>query len=102
MPFERAEWERATREAFECPQIGDRFQEMYAHWVYVVDRKPDRVTILSASAPCTFPRDAKMWSGSLEEFRQRYSSSAGYTVHLAGRGHSVEGWLESKLAAEVA
>jgi hypothetical protein len=85
-----------TAAAFENPQTGDRFQEMYSFWVYVVDRKGNYVTTMEASPPCSFPDDGKVNHYSLAGFRERFSygSIPGYWVALAGRGHDVEGWLE--------
>jgi hypothetical protein len=88
-----------TEKAMEDPRPGDRYQEMYSFWVYVVAAPADgSVVVAEASAPCTFPDDAK-WRRFPDgpTFRQAYSyggSMPGYWVRLASRGEDVSGWLE--------
>ena len=88
--------DKATEEAFDDPQIGDRFHEMYSFWCYVVDRKGNYVTTMEASPPCAFPDDGKVKFQTLDEFRNRFSyeSIPGYWVSLCDRGNDVSGWLE--------
>jgi hypothetical protein len=80
--------ERATAEALQEPRIGDRFQEMYTYWAYVLDVGPGGVTYCDAGAPCEFPRDAELRTVTREAFAART------WTWLASRGHDVTGWLE--------
>lgn len=103
-----ADRKRATAEAFWDPQVGDRFDEMYSYWVYVVGRDGDTVTTLEAGAPCSFPdgETIKAWRGSIDEFSDRfaYGSIIGFSIYLNSRGENVTGWLaaaEEKLRAAV-
>ena len=88
---------RATAEAMNDPQRGDRFCEMYCFWVYVIDRQGDRVTYLEASAPCTFPDDAKRTECSIGEWKARFmyrGGSQGSWIHLVERGNRIpDEWL---------
>lgn len=77
------------------PQPGDRWHEMFSFWLYVVAREGDRVTLLSAGAPCTFPQDGELWEGTVAEFAAEW----GTVYYLAGRGHDVTGWLSRWQAA---
>lgn len=96
MPFCFKEEDKKTATAFDNPQVGDRFTEMYSFWLYVVGRKEDKVATLEASPPCTFPEDGKLKIQTVEEFKKRfaYGSIDGYSLRFAGGGHNVEGWLE--------
>lgn len=87
-----------TAAVFDDPRVGDLFTEMLAFWVYVVARDGDTVTTMEASAPCTFPRDGKIVTGTLDEFRNRfaYGSIPGYWVRLHSRGNDVAGWLDDE------
>ncbi len=90
----------ATRAAFEDPQVGDRFQEFYSFWVFVVHVGGEVVATVEASAPCDLPQDGKLRHfATREAFRAayRYGSIPGYWVHLAGRNRRVGGWYESLL-----
>jgi len=87
-----------THEAILHPRIGDRFQEFYTHWVYVVKVTRWHVWTMSASAPCTFPQDAKLTKHSKKSFRQYYSYQSPnlvdkYWINLCDRDNDVEGWL---------
>jgi hypothetical protein len=97
MPFTTMdEAERQTAAAFDDPQVGDRFHEMYSFWVYVVAREGDQVTTMESGAPCTFPDDARVWIGTVEELKKRfaYGTIPGYGVILEDRGNNVGGWLD--------
>lgn len=101
------EIQRRTADAFDDPQPGDRFHEMYSWWVYVVARDGDNVSTLSAAAPCTFPDDGTLWTGSVQDLRERYSYASdpthqrlGYTVLLASRGDGVDGWADRAARVE--
>lgn len=98
---------RQTREAFDDPRPGDRFQEMYTFWLYVVDVGESSVTTMQCAAPCTFPDDAKVVvHATREEFRQEWkyggtsSVADHYTVYLADRDNNVSGWVERKRAID--
>lgn len=97
MPFQltNAQADLLTEQAFMDPQIGDRFHEMYSFWVYVVARTGNYITTMEASPPCEFPKDGKVQSYLLEDFRKRFSyeSIPGYWVALRDRGNDVSGWL---------
>lgn len=90
----------ATRAAFEDPQVGDRFHELYSFWVYVVHVEGEHVATVEASPPCDLPTDGKLRHfPSREAFRAayRYETNPRYWVHLAGRGKQVRGWYEALL-----
>jgi hypothetical protein len=89
----------ATIQAFDDPQVGDRFHEMLSYWVYVVARDGERITVMDAIPPCSLPKDGRaIGYDTLEAFRAafRYPTNPGYWVRLADRGHDVSGWLEGK------
>jgi hypothetical protein len=99
-------WEqlkRHTAEAMADPQVGDRYTEMYAFWIYVVDVGEESVTTLEASPPCTVPDDGTLRVfATRDEFRSRYTYSdptLGYWVKLADRGHDVTGWVAAATKA---
>jgi hypothetical protein len=85
----------ATVKALRDPKVGDRLQEMLSHWVYVVAVEGDQVITMSASAPCTFPADAKVRRHTRRSFREHYGGDRPWLL-LEDRGNNVEGWLESK------
>lgn len=90
----------ATCAAFDDPQVGDRFQEFYSFWVYVVHVDGEYVAAVEASAPCDLPKDGKLRHfASRDAFRAAYAygSIPGYSVALASRGAKVRGWYESLL-----
>lgn len=101
MPFPDAR-AKATEEAFKDPQIGDRFTEMYNFWMYVIGRRDDKIIVMEASAPCTFPDDGKMTCYSLEDFQKRFSygSIPGYWVSFVDHDNDVKGWIEEGLYNE--
>jgi hypothetical protein len=87
-----------THEAMLNPCIGDRFQEMYSHWVYVIKVTRWSVWTMSASSPCEFPKDGKVEKRSKKKFRDYYSYknpalANKYWVRLCDRNNDVEGWL---------
>lgn len=94
MPFPKIPGEKEIEQIMADPQAGDRFQEMYSFWGYVVHRDGDNVVIMTASPPCTFPQDAKVMKCTVAEMRTyfSYDSADGYWVTGAGRGHDVNGW----------
>lgn len=87
--------EAEIEEIMADPQPGDRFHEYYAFWCYVVARDGERVTIMHASAPCSFPEDGTVETMTVEELRAkfRYETMQRYYVGGAGRGHNVDGWI---------
>lgn len=96
--FNASERHKRTHEAFLDPQIGDRFEEMYTFWLFVVYRGNDTIATLEGSAPVTFPKEGKLRVyRSLEEFRERFSYDyfQGYWVNLVDRGNDVTGWYEA-------
>lgn len=96
-------YQQRTREAMEDPRPGDRYQEMYSFWVYVVAVEGERVATLEASPPCTVPRDGKLREFETREaFRAAYSygSIPGYWVTLADRDNNVDGWLAAAKEAQ--
>lgn len=89
-----------TDEAMKNPRKGDRFHEFFTHWVYVIKVTKKFVWTMSASAPCEFPKDAKLEKRTREKFIDYYSyhGSSLYWVDLCDRGNNVEGWLNVKRA----
>lgn len=82
---------RDTREALDGPRIGDRFQEMYSYWVYVLEVTDEAVTYCYGNPPCTFSKLCpfpKLRTTTRAEFARRD------WMHLEGRGHDVSGWLD--------
>jgi hypothetical protein len=92
------EAERLTAEAFDDPQVGDRFHEMCSFWMYVLAVEPDgRIAVMHASPPCTVPDDGKVVAyASHDEYRKAYAygSIPGYSMDLANRGSNVAGWFK--------
>jgi len=91
-------FDQETHEAMMNPQKGDRFQEMYTHWVYVVKVVKDHVWTLSASSPCIFPRDGMIRKHTKSSFIELYSYNSPnlpnqYWVNLCDRKNDVRGWL---------
>ncbi len=87
-----------THEAMLNPRKGDRFQEFYSHWVYVVKVSKYSVWTMSASAPCTFPKDGKLEKRSREEFKKYYAYQSPnlpnkYWIKLCDRDNDVSGWV---------
>lgn len=98
-PFE--EIERLTHEAMLDPQVGDRFCEMYTHWVYVVKVTKKYVWTLAASAPCSFPEDGDLVKRTREDYIHYYSYKSPnlkdkYFVQLVDRNRNVMGWYTKK------
>lgn len=87
-----------TEAAFDDPQVGDRFQEMYSFWMwmYVLHVGRHSVTVMHAIGEMTLPGDGTIVRyESHDEFRKAYSygSIPGYFVYLSSRGNDVAGWL---------
>jgi hypothetical protein len=85
-----------TDAAFNDPQPGDEFSEMFSFWVIVLAVNGDEVVVMEATPPCTLPDDGKVISfATKDDFRSKYSyrSIPGYTVSLNKRGLDVTGWL---------
>lgn len=80
-----------NEEAFADPQPGDRFTEMYAFWLYVIARDGDEVTVIHASAPCTFPKDGTIERLPVSEFKDRF-----YYAYFLDGGNNVSGWLDGR------
>lgn len=89
-----------TEVAFDNPQVGDRFTEMFNYWLYVVARDGEQITTMEAIAPCTLPDDGEIRTyATVEEFRARFrygGTTPGYWVRLIDRDHDVSGWLRSE------
>jgi hypothetical protein len=90
---------RETNEAMDDPRPGDRYQEMYSFWMYVVAVRSDGAIIVAeGSPPVTFPQQATFRGfGNADAFRRHYSyngNTPGYFVRLASRDENVTGWLE--------
>ena len=94
MPFPKY-MENETAEAFENPQVGDRFTEMYTFWMYVVEITDGKIVTMECNGPATMPDDGKVRVQTLDEYRKRfaYESIPGYWVRLVDRGNNVEGWV---------
>lgn len=84
-----------TEAAFETPQVGDVFHEMYSHWVFVVDTWEEQVTVATWSG---HPRDPAMLAGhkilkffTHDEFRKAYAYGTipGYWVQFNKAGFDV-------------
>jgi len=89
----------ATIQAFDDPQVGDRFHEFLSYWIYVVARDGERITVMEAHAPCSLPDEGKVTEyATLKDFRYAcsYKTNPGYWVRLADRGNDVEGWQKGK------
>lgn len=89
-----------TAAAFDNPQPGDRFTEMYAWWLFVLDAAPDGgpVTTIEASAPCTLPDDGTVRTfPTAAAFRAHfaYGTIPGYPMQLVDQGTDVTGWAEA-------
>lgn len=90
--------ETVTEQAMANPQIGDRFQEMFTHWVYVCDRtKEDIITTVEGQGNgMGFPQDAKVRQyKSVAAFQEkfRFITMPGYCIALHDRGNDVQGWI---------
>jgi hypothetical protein len=96
-PFTGDTTTEATREAFNDPQPGDQFTEMFAFYVFVLRRDGNLVTFLEASAGQTVPNDGKVFVQTLSDFKAKYAygSIPNYSIDLINRGVNVEGWAES-------
>ena len=85
-----------TEKAMEDPRPGDRYQEMYSFWVYVVDVGANGSVVTAEGH--SFPDDAKFrWFPTGAAFRRAYSYGGtvlGYWVKLASRDEDISGWLE--------
>jgi len=84
-----------TEKAMKNPQVGDRFTEMMAFWVYIVERGINHVVILEASAPCKIPEDGEITTYTLAEFENRfaYGSIPGYWITYVDSGNDVKDWF---------
>jgi hypothetical protein len=90
---------RETHKAMDDPRPGDRYQEMYSFWMYVVAVRDDGAIIVAeGSSPVTFPQQATFRCfRDADAFRKHYSYNSnvsGYFVRLASRDENVTGWLE--------
>lgn len=85
-----------TDAAFEDPQSGDEFSEMFSFWMIVLAVRGGEVIVMEASPPCTLPDDGRVISfATRDDFRKKYAygSIPGYFVNLNKRGLDVTGWL---------
>lgn len=90
---------QATEAMMDDPRVGDRFQEMYSFWMYIVGRDGQCVTVMEANPPCTLPDDGKLRTfPTVEDFKRAYAyghkPERGYWIWEAGTGHNVNGWAE--------
>ena len=94
--FEDEEREKRTEQAMNDPQPGDRFSEMYAYWMYVLERNGDTVVIMDANPPCTLPEDGEVKIMTLDDFKEEfaYNTIPGYWITLIDRENNVSGWKE--------
>lgn len=94
----------ATAAAFNAPQVGDSFHEMYSFRMFVVAVEPaGRVAVLTASAPCTLPGDGTLRVyPSHDAYRAAFAYGAipGYWIRLGERGVNVSGWFAGWPPAE--
>ena len=89
---------KKTHEAMLDPRVGDRYHEMYNHWMYVVKVSYFFVWTISMSSPCIFPQDGVIEKWTRWGFRKHFSYkirslSNRYWMTLADRGNDVEGWI---------
>lgn len=96
MPFLKKTWEEETEEAFANPKVGDRFTEMYAFYMYVLEVGANYIKTLEVSPPCEVPKDGRIRVQSPDDFRKHfaYGSISGYWVVLLDRDNDVRGWAE--------
>ena len=97
--FPKDDREIRTLAAMKDPQPGDRFQEMFSFWVYVVHRGIDEVVTMEANPPCTFPTDAETKHYTLKGFFDYFSYGTEslkdrFWVDLCDRGNNVAGWYK--------
>jgi hypothetical protein len=81
------------------PAVGDRFQEFYSFWVYVVKVTRWSVWTAEASPPCVFPEDAKLIKRSRKDFIKHFSYKSTnlpdkHWVTLCDRGNCVHDWYK--------
>ena len=55
------------------PSKGDRYHVLFSHWIHVIEIEEDKVTIASATSPCSFPDDAIYKTFSKEELVDYYA-----------------------------
>lgn len=94
--FDSKKSDAETAKAMNDPQPGDRFTEMYAFYVYVLECEGNQVTFMECNPPCDVPKDGKVGTISLSLWRKRYAygSIPGYSVRLCERGNDVSGWAK--------
>jgi hypothetical protein len=95
MPFPKIN-EKETIEAINDPRVGDRFQEMYSFYLYVIAVNGNSVVTMEGSPPVTFPDEGKIKIQTKAEFKERLSSGSGFWVNLEGRNHDVTGWYQKE------
>jgi hypothetical protein len=87
-----------TADAMDDPRAGDRFEEFYTFWMYVVAVNGDgSILVAQGSAPITFPYGAKFRRfETADDFRAAYSYKhfSDYWVCLADRDNDVTGWAQ--------
>jgi hypothetical protein len=100
-PSFMTEINRRTDEALNSPQQGDRFEEFYTFWVYVLKVDDDGVLTWQGSGhPSGFPKEA--YKGefvrheSSEAFRKSFTSEGRgtYWVKLCDRDNDVSKFLQ--------
>jgi hypothetical protein len=89
-----------TSDAFNRPEVGHQFHDMYSFFVYVlhVDRYGGPVVVVEAQPPCTLPQDGNFrLFDTADDYRQAYrykGNTPGYWVTYNGH-QNVAGWLET-------
>lgn len=81
-------WRRESANAAREPFVGDRYQDHYSWWIYVMRVTSDEVSWLSG---LSFPHDAKVHDASLDEFAEWIARQG---VLLESRDEDVAGWYE--------
>jgi len=87
-------------EAFNDPQPGDRYTDMFSWWMFILYAGPNGGTVITTSspAPCTFPDDGKIEIfDTADQFRNKFSypSKPGKPwPRIVDRDNDVSGWLQ--------
>jgi len=101
-----SEIKRETSEAFNDPKAGDRFEEFYTCWVYVLKTDGGKILTWQGSGhPSGFPNVAHhgrfVEYESIESFQKAFSygTTEGYFVKLCDRGNDISRFLLQMEAA---
>lgn len=97
MPFPRYH-EQETLLAFNNPQVGDCFTEMYSFYMYVIGVEEDKIYVIEGNPPCELPKDGILRVLTRKEFKKHYGygTQPGFWVTWVNGDNDVNGWLESK------